>query len=90
MSGKSIITNDMEHCYLCMRRAQQMHHCIYGSRRKLADEDGLVVPLCFECHNEVHNGDGHLAKYLKRVAQIKYEELHSHDEWMQRYGKNYI
>lgn len=51
MSG-SIVTEYKEICAFCGRPAECEHHLIFGiSGRKKADEDGLVVPSCNDCHN---------------------------------------
>lgn len=47
---KSIITDDFEHCYLCGRPAECVHHMLPGAKRKASDRLGLVVPLCNDCH----------------------------------------
>lgn len=47
---KSIITDDMEHCYLCGRPRECVHHIFFGPLRHIADKLRLVVPLCNDCH----------------------------------------
>lgn len=77
-------------CYICHRQASDIHHMIHGPDRKKAEEDGLVVPLCRVCHSKVHFGGGGLDRELKRTAQLWYEEEHTRDEWMKRYGRNHL
>lgn len=49
---KSIITNDLEHDVLTGEWPVVLHHCIFGNgMRKLADEDGLIIPLTPQHHN---------------------------------------
>lgn len=81
---------DYTPCFLCGATATEIHHMIHGPDRKKADEDGLVVPLCRECHNKVHFGGGGLDRELKRTAQLWYEKEHTREEWMERYGRNYL
>lgn len=68
--------------------------CFFGPLRKIADENGLTCYLCYECHrgtNGVHGKNGNtLNRVLKAHVQEKYEELHSHEEWMELIGRNYI
>lgn len=92
---KSIITDDFEHCYLCGRPAECVHHMLPGAKRKASDRLGLVVPLCNDCHttgpNAVHSSGGvNILNDLKRIAQSIYEETHSRDHWMMNVGKNYL
>ena len=86
----SIITKDPAHCYLCGEPATQIHHVLFGSgKRKLADEDGLTVPLCMDCHAGVHK-HYELQNFLKQVGQMAFEKTRSRDEFMKRYGRNYL
>ena len=96
---KSIIQDDTTKCFLCGRNGSadrlELHHCFPGNpNRKHSDEDGLFVFLCGErCHR---NGklSAHksavTAELLKVEAQRAYEDRHSREEFMKRYGKNYL
>lgn len=94
---KSIITNDMCHCYVCgTTRNIEKHHVIFGTaNRKKSDQDGLVVPLCHYHHTgsnkAVHLNRG-LDLKLKQIAERKWLEYYDAtvDEWIKRFGKNYI
>lgn len=90
---KSIITDDMEHCYLCGRPRECVHHIFFGPLRHIADKLRLVVPLCNDCHmfgrNAVHQNRW-IDLELKRTAQLRYEETHSREEWMEKIGRNYL
>lgn len=70
----------------------QIHHIYFAAKRKISDQNGFVVPLCQECHTG--NGGVHfnieLDNKLKETCQRKFEELHSHDEFMSLINKNYI
>jgi len=48
---KSIITKWMDYCMICSKPVEEIHHALYGSKHKLADEDLLLMPLCREHHN---------------------------------------
>lgn len=81
----------MNICYLCkMAPPSEMHHIMHGTaNRKIADQYGLVVPLCQSCHRKLHNkGIGYWE--LKRQAQEWFESDHTHAEWMQAFGRNYL
>lgn len=93
----SILTDDLEHCFLCGRcdRKLDRHEAIGGPYRSKSKADGLWVPLCHEdCHegrNGVH-GDAQKARELRQYAQKEamYHYGWSLDEWRQRYGKSYL
>lgn len=71
------------------------HHCMNGPNRRLAEEDGLYVWLRWDHHIEnsprktPHN-DHKTDLFYKRLAQRKFEESHTREEWMQRYARNYL
>lgn len=91
---KSIIVNDMEHCYVCGSSYIEIHHVIYGNaNRRLSDKYGLIVPLCHECHcgrSGAHfNKD--LDAHLKKLAQMKFEALYgANTRFQEVFGKNYL
>jgi len=88
----AFMINDKEECFLCgSGRDLEKHHLLHGSgRRKLADEDGLILFLCHHCHMELHDHGKHDLE-LQQYAQRYYEEhLGSRDDFMNRYGKSYI
>lgn len=91
---KSIINNG-QYCYVCGKPKNHTHHCIFGSKRALADKDGLTVPLCAECHNLIHTSSDPFYEGiqldLKRIAQRKWEEKNgTREDFIKRYGRNYL
>lgn len=92
--GKSILTdtND-QRCFYTRRPTKEVHHVMNGTAdRPKADEDGLWIYVTRSRHEWLHNTpDGKKEmKRLKALAQKKYEETHTHEEWMRRYHKNYV
>lgn len=93
---RSIIVEDLKHCVICGAvKDIEMHHCIHGtSGRKLATKYHLLVGLCPEHHrgtNGVHGKNGaELDLMLKRIAQTSFEQKHSHEKWMEIFGRNYL
>lgn len=87
----SIISNEKK-CYLTGSLIYlEKHHCMNGvANRKKADKDGLWVWLNHDVHVAVHNTRPDLKLKLKQIAQQKYEETHTREQWMKRYGKNYL
>lgn len=88
---KSVINNKHE-CYLCGGTLNlDIHHCLFGTaNRKKCDEDKLVVTLCHRCHQDIHNQNTWEKRALQKIAQEKYEEKHTRDEFIKRYGKSYL
>ena len=86
---ESIISNK-KFCYLCgSPYGLQIHHCVYGRFRKLSDRYGLTVPLCAECHFEVHHST-EMSYYLKEVAQKAFDEKHGQGKFFEIFGVNFI
>lgn len=100
-----MITKFDELCIICNKKATDVHHLIPGtSGRRLCDSDGLTVPLCRECHDQIHRNDKMLVM-SKIIGQLAYErdflitkyELPFDDlstecraAFMERYSKGYI
>lgn len=81
-------------CRICGMTPTEKHHCIFGTaNRKLCDEDGLIAWLCNRHHtgaDGVHARNLEWKKRLQEEAQASYERTHTREEWMQRYGRNYL
>lgn len=92
------IIQDEKVCYLCGRNgngdALESHHCIGASNRNYSEKYGLKVWLCGErCHRNGKNA-AHRCRdtdlMLKRIAQEKFEENHSREDFINIFGRNYL
>lgn len=99
--GKSILQSE-KFCYLCFEkygeynyRNLHQHHCMHGTaNRVLAEEDGLWIYACIGCHefnkDAIHNCR-ETDLYVQQAAQQAYEEqIGTREEFVSRYGKNYL
>lgn len=91
---KSILQKEKE-CYYCKTTLNlEEHHCLYGTaNRRIAERFGLKVWLCSEHHrgrNGVHGGNKYLNIKLKQLAQSKFEESHTREDFIKIFGKNYL
>lgn len=93
----SIVTENERVCFFCGRPAECEHHLLFGNgTRKLAEQDGLKVPTCNNCHNmgqlpeRIH--DNSMAEKLSKIlGQTVYEaKIGSREEFRARYGKSYL
>lgn len=89
MELKSIMTDDFEHCFLCGKQAQQIHHVFNKYDKKRSEKYGLLVPLCAICHSNIHDRDEKQNKELKKLAQTLFEQEWGHDKWFDEFGRNY-
>jgi len=96
---KSIMQNKKE-CYLCrkfydidMQIGLECHHIFGGvANRKISDKEGLVVWLCQKHHNTPPSGVHFNQKnmeILRKDGQRKFEETHTREEFIKRFGRNY-
>lgn len=86
----------MEYCAICDKPNAEIHHLVFGTAsRKLADADGLVLPVCREHHEFLHQN----AKVSKMVGQLIYERNKcaegysidgARDSFRLRYGRSYL
>ena len=102
--GESILHQKDGTCFLCLerngdwtqKRPLHKHHIFGGARRDLSEEDGLFVWLCIDHHetgkSAVHNSANSAAvqQWLHQAGQEAYEREHSRQQFMERYGKNYL
>ena len=94
---KSILTADLEHCYVTGSNNVAIHHVFPGvGRRKLCEKYGFIVPLEPFLHNmsdiSVHsNPNKGLDLQLKQECQ-RYFEVHygSRSEFIMLFGKSYL
>ena len=88
----SVLVNDLTKCVECGEKANK-HEVFYGNNRQKSIKHGLVIPLCIKHHTEAVTGIHHNEK-LKikwhKIAQRKFEETHTREEFMQIFGKNYL
>lgn len=88
-------------CYLCMLLNDDFrfhnnlhdHHIFGGSNRPVSEAEGLKVWLCPEHHTigaaAVHLNHENML-LLRREGQRVYEETHSREEFMKKFGRNYL
>lgn len=86
----SIIQHTKE-CFKCKTTSElQDHHIFYGTaNRKISEREGLKVYLCRKHHEQVHMNCIESQK-LKRIAQRKFEETHTREEFRKLIGKSYL
>lgn len=88
---KSIITNDLEHCYLCGAPYPQIHHIFNFPNKTKSEKYGLIMPLCMNHHTGdegVHTIPGKMREtkeFGQRMFELYYPEL----DFREIFGKNY-
>lgn len=85
----STLTDDMEHCFICGKPKDHLHEVFYGASRQTSKDWGMVVPLCWSCHQRIHENQTEDIE-LKRMAQRVFEGEYGHDIYMKVFHKNYL
>ena len=68
----------------------ESHHCIHGvSNRKNSEKYGLKVWLCHRCHMNLHE-TREIDLSIIQLAQRKFEETHTREEFIAVFGKNWL
>ena len=91
---QSIIQKE-KRCFVCGTTYNlHDHHIFYGnSNRKQSEKHGLKVWLCGHDHNMSNEGvhfNKELDTELKQLAQRKFEETHTREEFRAIFGKSWL
>lgn len=90
------IMQDKKECYVTGRTdGLHEHHIFGGSKRRMSERHGLKVWLYHSFHTTnprlaVHGGNRDLDMELKRLAQAKFEETHTREEFIKAFGRSYL
>ena len=69
-----MITKFENYCLCCGKPRQDIHHLICGTgARKLADKHELYIPVCRDCHSQIHNSPIAM-KLSKFLGQLEFEK----------------
>lgn len=93
MEIKSILTDNLSVCFFCHAPRQHIHHIMNAANKKKAEKYGLLLPVCFCCHTQIHDNstDKELNMLaVRQLGQRKFEEIYSRELWMKEFGKNYL
>lgn len=90
---KSIMQEQKE-CYLTgSTSGLHKHHVFGGPNRSNSEKYGCWIWLRSDYHNMSNHGihfDQALDLQIKRQTQIRFEQLHGHEKFMEIFGKNYL
>lgn len=85
----SILTNDLEHCFICGKPKNDLHEIFFGRNRLNSIKYGLILPLCRFDHEIMHNDLKFRKKYFI-LAQKKFNEVYPDLDFVEIFGKNYL
>ena len=81
--------NDI-YCYVCgSTQYVTRHEIFFGPYRQKSKEYGCWCNVCMKCHDKIHFGKDHsLDIKLKQKAQKRFEEIYSHEKFIEVFDKN--
>ena len=86
----SVFTEDLEHCIICGNKKDNLHEIFFGKNRMKSMNYGFVIPLCYNCHLEIHRNT-QLQEIWHVRGQLYFEKhIGSRNEFIKAFGKNYI
>lgn len=88
---------DTKRCYYTGYEGDgiDLHHIFNGPRRKWSDKNGCWIYIRHDLHMKLHQRKAKELIRLKRIAQLRWEEVHRDEyedvraEFMKQVGKNY-
>lgn len=87
---KSVFTEDLEHCYLCDKKKNDLHEIFSGRNRINSIKFNLVLPLCRKCHS-LNQNNPFFNDYWHRHGQLYWEEhIGSREEFIKVFRRNYL
>ena len=90
MAKKSIL-QDEKKCFITGYEGRlDRHHVYHGPRRRAAEKYGCWVWLRHDIHMELHQRNPALDRMIQRACQERFEEIYSHEEFMDVFGKSYL
>lgn len=81
----SILTDDMETCFICKRPAGSIHEIFRGRNRPKSMLYDLVVPLCNTCHTLVDNDKYANELLLERQAKEMFIQRYSEEKFIEEF-----
>ena len=87
---KSVFTEDLDYCYLCGRKKNDLHEVYAGRNRINSIKYGFVLPICRECHS-LNQNNPFFNDYWHKQGQLYWEEfISSREEFIKVFRRNYI
>jgi hypothetical protein len=87
---KSVFTNDLEHCYLCGKKKEELHEIFAGRNRLNSMKYDLVLPLCHKCHS-LNQNNPFFNDYWHKQGQEYFEcNIGTREEFIKIFKRNYL
>lgn len=86
----SVFTDNLNICYLCGRKKNDLHEVYAGRNRINSIKYGFVLPLCRECHS-LNQNNPFFNDYWHRQGQLYWEEfIGTREDFIKVFRRNYL
>lgn len=86
----SVFTDDLDHCIICKRKKDHLHEIFFGTNRQKSMQYGFVIPLCYECHIEMHRNKEWQEHWHVKGQEYWEEFIGTREEFIEVFGKSYL
>ena len=85
----SIIAPNLDNCVMCGKKKHHLHEIFFGTgKRQLSMKYGLVIPLCYKCHDIIHK-EAVLQDIWHIKGQTLFEQAYPNLDFLEIFGENY-
>ena len=81
---KSLLTNDLDTCFICGAEKQSIHEIYEGSSRINSMKYGCCIPLCNRCHFMIQNN---IKLYMPLKELMCIEFMYYYDKSFEEFQK---
>lgn len=87
---KSVFTDNLDICYLCGRKKNDLHEVYAGRNRINSIKYGFVLPICRKCHS-LNQNNPFFNDCWHKQGQLYWEEfISSREEFIKVFRRNYL
>lgn len=87
---KSVFTDDLDYCYLCGKKKNDLHEVFGGRNRINSIKFNFILPLCRECHSSNQN-NAIFNDYWHKQGQLYWEKnIGSREEFIKVFRRSYL
>lgn len=86
----SVFTDDLEHCIICGVTKNHLHEIFFGSNRQKSMQYNFVIPLCHECHAEMHKNKEWQEYWHVKGQEYWEKNIGTREEFIRVFGRSYL
>ena len=86
---ESLFTNNLNKCYFCDNKRENLHEVFYGKNRSNSIKYKLFIPVCNKHHRKCHN-DIMLIDSLHKKGQVLFNINYPYLNFIDMFKENYL